>query len=122
MSSAWRAKYLGDVKWRFHFQFWGCILKGYFEKGIIWRAKSRLKGIKDFNHLKSQCLIQDGFNGGEIVTTLKVNALSNIVSMGGKQRPGRLLGIIGWGPSLSKSNRLHFDIFQFSFIELGYIP
>ena len=29
---------------------WGCILKGCFGRGIIfWRAKSRLKGIQDFN-------------------------------------------------------------------------
>jgi hypothetical protein len=31
------------------FSNWGCILKGCFEGGIIWRAKSRLKGIEDFN-------------------------------------------------------------------------
>ena len=27
----------------------GCVLKGCFERGIVWRAKSRLKGIEDFN-------------------------------------------------------------------------
>ena len=31
------------------FSIWGCILKGCFERGIFWRAKSTLKGIKDFN-------------------------------------------------------------------------
>ena len=28
---------------------WGCVLKGCFERGKFWRAKSRLKGIEDFN-------------------------------------------------------------------------
>ena len=31
------------------FSIWGCILKGCFGRGIFWRAKSRLKGIEDFN-------------------------------------------------------------------------
>ena len=32
------------------FSIRGCVLKGCFEKGrIFWRAKSRLKGIEDFN-------------------------------------------------------------------------
>ena len=31
------------------FSIWGCILQGYFERGIFWRAKSSLKGIEDFN-------------------------------------------------------------------------
>ena len=31
------------------FPIWGCILKGCFERYIFWRAKSRLKGIEDFN-------------------------------------------------------------------------
>jgi hypothetical protein len=31
------------------FAIWGCVLKGCFERGIFWRAKSRLKGIEDFN-------------------------------------------------------------------------
>ena len=30
------------------FSIWGCVLKGYFERGIFWRVKSRLKGIEDF--------------------------------------------------------------------------
>jgi hypothetical protein len=29
------------------------------------------------------------------------------------------LGIIGWDPSVRKSNRLHVDILRFSFIKLG---
>ena len=29
------------------YSIWGCVLKGCFERGIFWRAKSRLKGIKD---------------------------------------------------------------------------
>ena len=33
----------------FSFSIWGCVLKGRFERGVIWRAKSRLKGIEDFN-------------------------------------------------------------------------
>ena len=35
---------------------------------------------------------------------------------------GRFLSIIGWDPSVGKSNRLHVDILWFSFIKLGYIP
>jgi hypothetical protein len=31
------------------FSIWGCVLKGCFERGIFWRAKSHLKGIEDFN-------------------------------------------------------------------------
>jgi hypothetical protein len=31
------------------FSIWGCILKGYFERGILWRAKLRSKGIEDLN-------------------------------------------------------------------------
>ena len=31
------------------FSIWKCVLNGYFERGIIWRAKSRLKGIEDFD-------------------------------------------------------------------------
>ena len=31
------------------FSIWGCIMKGCFERGIFWRAKSWLKGIEDFN-------------------------------------------------------------------------
>ena len=32
------------------FSIWGCVMKGCFERGIIfWRAKSRLKGIEDFS-------------------------------------------------------------------------
>ena len=37
------------------------------------------------------------------------------------QRSGRILGIIGWDPSVCKSNRLHVDILRFPFIKLGYI-
>ena len=31
------------------FSICGCVLKGCLERGIFWRAKSRLKGIEDFN-------------------------------------------------------------------------
>ena len=34
---------------------------------------------------------------------------------------GGFLGIIGRYPSVSKSNRFHFNIFQFSFIKTGHI-
>jgi hypothetical protein len=34
---------------------------------------------------------------------------------------GRFLGIIGWDPSVCKSNRLHTDIIRFSLIKLGYL-
>ena len=37
------------------------------------------------------------------------------------QWSGRFLGVIGWDPSVCKSNRLHVDILRFSFIKLGYI-
>ena len=33
----------------------------------------------------------------------------------------RILDIIGWDPSVSKSNRLHVDIFQFFFTNLRCI-
>ena len=31
------------------FLIWDCVLKDCFERGIFWRAKSRLKGIGEFN-------------------------------------------------------------------------
>ena len=31
------------------FSIWGCVLKGCFERGILWRAKSRSKGVEDFD-------------------------------------------------------------------------
>ena len=34
---------------------------------------------------------------------------------------GRFSDIIGWDPSVCKSNRLHIDILRFSFLILGYI-
>ena len=37
------------------------------------------------------------------------------------QWSGRFLGIIGWDPSVCKSNRLYVDILRFSFIKLEYI-
>ena len=54
MNNAWWANYIGDFKWRLHFSSWRCILKGCFERGIFWRTKSSLNGIKDFNleHMK----------------------------------------------------------------------
>jgi hypothetical protein len=48
---------------RSSFSIWGCIMKGCVEGGMFWRAKSRLKGIEDFNlehwpfgrsHMRSQ--------------------------------------------------------------------
>ena len=44
----WRAYHIEDFKWRLIFQFWACVLKGCFG-GLVWRAKSCLKGIEDFN-------------------------------------------------------------------------
>ena len=35
---------------------------------------------------------------------------------------GRFLDIIGWDPSVCKSNRLHVDILRFFYINLRYIP
>ena len=43
-------------------------------------------------------------------------------NLGPKQCPGRLLGILGQDPSVSKSNQLRVDIFQFFFMNLRYIP
>ena len=40
----------------------------------------------------------------------------------GRQWSGRFLGIIGGDPSVCKSNRLHVDILQFSFIRVGHFP
>ena len=31
------------------FSSWDCVLKSYFERGVFWRAKSRLKALKTFN-------------------------------------------------------------------------
>ena len=31
------------------FSIWGCVMKGWFERGIFWRPKSRSKRIEDFN-------------------------------------------------------------------------
>ena len=49
------------------FSIWGCVLKGCLERGIFWRAKSRLKGIENFNldHWqvpleKAACALQKG--------------------------------------------------------------
>jgi hypothetical protein len=42
-------------------------------------------------------------------------------STGEEQWSGRFLDIIGWDPSVCKSNRLHVGILRFSIIELGYI-
>ena len=39
----------GGLQMTSSFSIWGCVLKGCFERGIFWRAKSRLKGIEDFN-------------------------------------------------------------------------
>jgi hypothetical protein len=38
-----------------------------------------------------------------------------------QQWSGWFLNIIGWDPSICKSNRLHVEILRFSFIKLGYI-
>ena len=35
--------------------------------------------------------------------------------------PGKILGTIGRDPSVSKSNRLHVDIFRFSFFDSRYV-
>jgi hypothetical protein len=43
----------GRLKWGLQvassFSIWGCVLKGYFERGIFWRAKSHLRAIEDFH-------------------------------------------------------------------------
>ena len=39
----WRLQVMSSISIR------GCVLKGCFEKGIFWRAKSHLKGIEDLN-------------------------------------------------------------------------
>ena len=46
------------------FSIWGCVLKGCFERGIFCRAKSRLKGMEDFN--------LEGFVGGAGPNRMKV--------------------------------------------------
>ena len=46
----WRVVYIEIFKWWcLHFAIWNCIFKGCLERGIVWRAKSRLKGIEDLN-------------------------------------------------------------------------
>ena len=44
----WRANYIENFKWCLHFQF-GVVFWRAILRGIFWRAKSRLKGIEDFN-------------------------------------------------------------------------
>ena len=51
------------------FSIWGCVLKGCFERGIFWRARSRLKGIEDFNleHWSQVC--HPGLSSVQFITT-----------------------------------------------------
>ena len=59
---------------------------------------------------------------GETRTITKSPSYNMLNSYRLGQWPGRFLGIIvGWDPSVCKSNRLHVDILWFPFIELGYI-
>ena len=37
------------------FSIWGCTVKGCFEVGVFWRAKSRLQDFEDFNLEHCQC-------------------------------------------------------------------
>ena len=69
-------------------------MKGCFERGVFWRAKSRLKGIEDFN--LEYCLAHI--------------AMSK-----------EIFWHIGRDPSVSKSNQFNVDILQLFFIELGYV-
>ena len=47
------------------YSIWSCVVKGCFERGIFWRAKSHLKGIEDFNleHLRTMVGIGGGCSG-----------------------------------------------------------
>ena len=42
----WWEDCIEDFKWRCHFQFGVAFWRVVFERGIFWRAKSRLKGIE----------------------------------------------------------------------------
>ena len=86
------------------FSNWGCVSKGCFGGGIFWRAKSNLKGIEDFN-LEHWCRCPHLLVGIAIPPVWVAF-----------QCPKRLLGIIGEDPNVSKSNRLHVDIFMFSLL------
>ena len=55
------------------------------------------------------------------VLDLQKHVRSTDLVKGLEQWSGGFLGIIGWDPSVCKSNRLHIDILRFSFIKLGYI-
>jgi hypothetical protein len=49
----------GILRWRLQvmssFSIWGCVSKGYFERGIFRRAISHLKGIEDDFNLEHWC-------------------------------------------------------------------
>ena len=54
---------------------------------------------------------------GSFVTNCRFSPIINT-----SQWSRRFLGIIGWDPSVSKSNRLHVDILRFFHNNLRYIP
>jgi hypothetical protein len=45
----WWAYCIEDFKWRLHVQSKVAFWRVFWERGIFWRATSRLKGIEDFN-------------------------------------------------------------------------
>lgn len=66
---------------------------------MLWKDKATLT-----HKLVPTTFIHDWLNVGLQTTTQE-----------SKQCPGRLLGIISWDPSVTKSNRSHVDIFQWFF-------
>ena len=46
---SWWAYYIWGLQVTSSISFWGCIWKGCLERGVLWRANSRLKAIEDFN-------------------------------------------------------------------------
>ena len=69
-----------------------------------------------------QCMtIYDNAEGLEHLTKAH-RKLASLLETNAKHSSGRVLSIIGWDPSVCKSNRLHIDNFRFFYINWRYIP
>ena len=81
------------------------------------------KSCKPFSTLMSEyCIIEEEHRKSHYSSSRngKKGYLGTFLHRG-KQWSRRFLGMIVWDPSVCKSNRLHIDILQFSFIRLGGI-
>jgi hypothetical protein len=80
----WHADYIEDFKWRLHFQFKVALWRAISREVYIWRAKSRLKGIENFNleHRSSPVTMK-------VVGDLEECFMGPVWEMGGGGRPNR---------------------------------